>query len=192
MAEQCRAGWEENTEQVRAMAARRGSRSYVQRHLLLPSPAATERRSRRLGGRPGNLGCWGDRFPLRYSGRSTFFSLNDGVVGNLYLQNNGLDNTKPSNTMAHLIQTREEIVCGYPAFMTVFHALEHALKCWLPSSLPKRSYEISSLRIKQGPKRGANCNSRLVPALQINTRRQHDAANTKLQKVRIPQSDALW
>ena len=65
------AGWEENTEQVRAMAVRRGSRSYVQRHLLLPSPAAAGRRSRRLWRSSRNLGCWGGRFPLRYSGRFT-------------------------------------------------------------------------------------------------------------------------
>jgi hypothetical protein len=36
----------------------------------------------------------------------------------------------------------------YHAFSTVLHTLQHTFKCWLPCSLPKSSYQISSSRVK--------------------------------------------
>ena len=70
---------------------------------------------------------------------------------------------------------------AYPAFCAILHSLKHKLKCRLPGSLSKSSYQISPSRVKQGPKCRTKRNSCLLPPLQLHTRPQHGSTRIKKQ-----------
>ena len=72
-------------------------------------------------------------------------------------------------------------VWAYLAFCAILHSLKHTLKCWLPSSLSKSSYQVSPSRVKQGPKCRTKRNSCLLPPLQLHTRTRHGSTHIKKQ-----------